>query len=88
MLNASLYDYSDAYTLVEGRITVVGQVANDTSLAVDRNDKVIFKNWALFTSCMSNIQNAEVDNAEDLDIVMPMYNLLKYGDICKKHQLV
>ena len=33
---------------------------------------------------MSNIQNAEVDNAEDLDIVMPMYNLLKYGDICKK----
>ena len=44
MLNASLYDYSDAYTLVEGRITVVGQVANDTSLAVDRNDKVIFKN--------------------------------------------
>ena len=37
---------------------------------------------------MSNIQNAEVDNAEDLDIVMPMYNLLKYGDICKKHQLV
>ena len=44
MLNASLYDYSDAYTLVEGRITVVGQVANDTSIAVDRNDKVIFKN--------------------------------------------
>ena len=44
MLNASLHDYSDAYTLVEGRITVVGQVANDTSLAVDRNDKVIFKN--------------------------------------------
>ena len=88
MLNASLYDYSDAYTLVEGRITVVGQVANDKSLAVYRNDKVIFKNWSLFTSCMSNIQNAEVDNAEDLDIVMPMYNLLKYGDICKKHQLV
>ena len=68
-LNASLCDYNDTYRLAEGRITAVGQGA-------DGNDKeVVFQNCAPFTSCISKINNAEVDNAKDLDIVMPMYNL-------------
>ena len=47
MLNANLCDYSDAYILVEGRITVVGQGADDTAIAADRNNKkVVFKNCA------------------------------------------
>ena len=42
--------------------------------------KVIFKNCALFTSCISKINNPQIDNAEYIDIVMPMYNLIEYSD--------
>ena len=41
---------------------------------------MIFKNWALFTKCISRINNKDIDNAQDIDIVMPMYNLIKYSD--------
>ena len=79
MLNASLCDYSDVYLLVEGRITVIGQGANNAEIGADRNNKeVVFQNCAPFIKCISKI-NAEVDNAEDLDIVIPMYNLLEYS---------
>ena len=48
MLDASLCDYSDAYVLVEGRITVFGQVVDAAAIAADRNYKeVVFKNCAL-----------------------------------------
>ena len=81
MLNASLCDYSDEYILAKGRITVVGQGADAASIAVDRNDKeVVFKNCALFTSCISKINNAVRDNCEDIDIIMTMYNLIEYSD--------
>ena len=79
MLKSSLCDYSDAYILVKGKITV-----NDTSDASadanNTNKKVIFKNCAPFTSCISEINNTQIDNAKDIDIVMPMYNLIKYSD--------
>ena len=72
MLKSSLCDYSDAYILVKGTIsinnTTAGAAANNT------NKKVIFKNCALFTNCISEINNTQVDNAKDIDIVMPMYN--------------
>ena len=42
--------------------------------------KVIFKDCAPFTNCISEINNTQVDNAKDLDIVMPMYNLIEYSD--------
>ena len=42
--------------------------------------KVIFKNCAPFTDCISKINNTQVDNAKDIDIVMPMYNLIEYSD--------
>ena len=41
--------------------------------------KVIFKNWAPFPNCISEINNAQVDNAKDIDIVMLMYNSIEYG---------
>ena len=79
MLRSSLCDYGDAYILVKGNISVnnnagAGAVANNT------NKKVIFKNCAPFTNCISKINNTQIDNAEYIDIVMPMYNLIEYSD--------
>ena len=67
MLKSSLYDYSDAYILVKGKMTVAdtsaaGAAANNT------NKKVIFKNCAPSTNCISEITNTQVDNAKDIDI--------------------
>ena len=74
MLNASLRNYIDAYILVEGTITVVAQGADAAAIAEDINDKkVVFRNCAPIIKCISKISNAEVYNAEDLDIVMQMY---------------
>ena len=42
--------------------------------------KVIFKNCAPFTNCISEINNTQIDNAKDIDIVMPMYNLKEYSN--------
>ena len=79
MLKSSLCDYSDAYILVKGTITVTNTAAADAD-ANNTNKKVIFKNCAPFTNCISEINNTQVDNAKDIDIVMPMYNLIKYSD--------
>ena len=79
MLKSSLCDYSDAYILVKGTISVNNTAAAGT--AVNNNDKkVIFKNCASFTNCISEINNTQIDNAKDIDIVMPMYNLIEYSD--------
>ena len=75
MLKSSLCDYSDAYILVKGTITV-----NNTAAANNTNKKVIFKNCAPFTNCISEINNTQIDNAKDINIVMPMYNLIEYSD--------
>ena len=45
-----------------------------------RNKGVTFKNCALFISCISRISNKDINNAQDFDIVMPMYNLVEYSD--------
>ena len=79
MLRSSLCDYSDAYILVKGNISV----NNTTGASADANNtnkKVIFKNCAPFTNCISEINNTQVDNAKYIDIVMPMYNLIEYSD--------
>ena len=80
MLKSSLCDYSDAYIFVKGTIT-----ANNTAGANNINRKVIFKNCAPFTNCISEINNTQVDNAKDIDIVMPMYNLIEYSDNYEKN---
>ena len=79
MLRSSLCDYSDAYILVKGNITV-NNTAADGAAANNTNKKVIFKNCAPFTNCISKINNTQIDNAEYIDIVMLMYNLIEYSN--------
>ena len=79
MLRSSLCGYSDAYILVKGTITVNNTAAQGAA-ANNTNKKVIFKNCAPFTNCISEINNTQIDNAKDIDIVMPMYNLIEYSD--------
>ena len=66
MLRYSLCDYSDSYILVKGNISVNKTAAADA--------------YAPFTDCISKINSTQVDNDKDIDIVMPMYNLIKYSD--------
>ena len=81
MLRSSLCDYADAYILVKGTITITGAGNDDAAKRLDeRNKGVIFKNCAPFTKCISRINNTDIDNAQDIDIVMPMYNLIEYSD--------
>ena len=78
MLKSSLCDYSDAYILVKGTISVNNTAAADAA-ANNTNKKVIFKNCAPFTNCISEIYNTQIDNAKNIDIIMPMYNLIEYS---------
>ena len=68
-------DSINAYIIVKGKIIVEGTNNNSK-----RNERVTFKNNAAFRSCISKINNTLTDNAEDLDIVMLMYNLLECGN--------
>ena len=78
MLRSDLCDFSDAYIVVKGTITVT-----DPDNA-KRNKSVAFKNNAPFINCISKINGVKIDNAEDLDVVMPMYNLLEYSKNYRK----
>ena len=80
-LKSSLCDYSDAYILLNGRITITGAGADDVERqANEKNKGVIFKDCASYINCKSEINNTEIDNAKDIDIVMQRYNLIEYGD--------
>ena len=79
MLRSSLCNYSDAYILVKGNISVKNTAAAGAA-ANDIGKKVIFKNCAPFTNCISKKNNTQIDNAEYIDIVMPMHNLIEYSD--------
>ena len=79
MLRSDLCDFSDAYIVVEGDITLEGD--NDAN---KRNKNLAFKNNAPFINCISKINGVKIDNAEDLDVVMPMYNLLEYSKNYRK----
>ena len=83
MLRSSLCDYSDAYILIKGNITVNNTAG--AAAANNTNKKVIFKNCAPFTSLISKINNTQIDHAEYIDIVMPMYNLIEYSDNYSKN---
>ena len=78
-LRLDLCDFSDAYIVMTGTITLDG-AAN----ANERTKSTAFKNNAPFTSCILKINNALIDNAEDLGAVIPMYNLLEYSKIYRK----
>ena len=73
--------YSDAYILVKGKITITGAGDDAAARQADERDKgVAFKDCASFNNCISEINNTQIDNAEDIDIVMSMYNLIEYSD--------
>ena len=81
MLRSNLRDYADAYILVKGTITITDAGDDDSAKRLDEGNKgVIFKTCAPFTKCISRIDNTYIDNAQDIDIVMPMYNLIEYSD--------
>ena len=62
-------------------ITITGAGDDAAARRADeRNNGVIFKNCAPFTKCICKTNNTEIDNAQDIDIVMPMYNLVEYND--------
>ena len=75
VLRSDLCDFRDAYIVVK----VIVTVSVDERDRDEMNRQVIFKNNAPFISCISKINDVLVENAEDLDIVMPMYNLLEYS---------
>ena len=79
MLRSSLCDYSDAYILVKGNI-IVNNTAADGAAANNANKKIVFKNCAPFTNCISKINNVEIDNTQCLDIIMPVFSLIEYSD--------
>ena len=86
MLRSHLCDYSDAYILVNGKITVTanGDNNNTNNIRDKRNRPLILKNNAPFVSCITRINGKLIEDAEDLDIVMPMYNLLEYSKNYRK----
>ena len=78
ILRSSLCDYSDAYIFVKGNIAFIN--TGTAEAPTNRDKKVIFKNCALCTNCISKINNTQIDNAEHTDIVMLMYSLIEYSD--------
>ena len=70
MLRSDLCNYSDAYVWIKGKVTVT-----DPNNNANFDRRLMLKNNAPFISCISKINGELVENAEDLDIVIPMYNL-------------
>ena len=79
-LRNDLCDFNDAYIVVTGKITVTNSGNNDNVY----NRKVSFKNSAPFFNCTLRINSQLIEDAQDLDIVIPMYNLLYYSKIFRK----
>ena len=76
MLKSGLWNFSDAYILVNGKISV-------TVLAAGRGNKnkeVIFKNCSPFTDWIRETNNTKIDHAKEIDVVMPVYSLIEYSD--------
>ena len=86
MVRSNLCDYSDAYILVKGTITVTAPGANNNANNIrdKRNRPLILKNSAPFVSCITRINGELIEDADDLDIVMYMYNLLEYSKNYRK----
>ena len=76
-----LCDYGDAQVLVKGNITIVGKGADTAATEGDKGDKkIIFKTCTPLADCINEINNTQLDNAKDVDFVMPMYHLIEYSD--------
>ena len=77
MLRSDICDFSDACIVVKRDITLTE--TNGRGIIDIRNRPLAFKSNAPFTNCISKINNLLIGNAEDLDVVIPMYNLLEYS---------
>ena len=77
MLKSSLCDYSDAYMLVKGTISIAPQAGANPN---NGSKEVVFKFCAPFTDCISEINNTQIDNSMDINVVMSMDNLIEYSD--------
>ena len=85
MLRSDLCHFNDAYIVVKGTITVNAQnIAKKKNNNNNNNKAVAFKNNAPFINYISKIIGIKIDNAEDLDVVMPMYHLIEYSKNYKK----
>ena len=95
MLGSDLCDYSDAYIIVKGNITFGKKTFTANDFDAPNNTaanatatlwwkKLVFKDNAPFISWISKINGVQIDNAEDLDVLMPMYNLLEYSKNYRK----
>ena len=86
MLKSNLCDYSDAYILVKGTVTVTAPGVNNNANNIrdKRNRPLILKNNAPFVSCITRINGELIEDANDLDMVIPMYNLLEYSKNYRK----
>ena len=69
VLTSSLSNYNDTYVLVRGNITIIEHKAT----------QIKFKNYVPFTKCITKIDGTAIDDAEDLDLVIPIYNLIEYS---------
>ena len=69
ILTSNIYDYSNAYILVRGDITIIGHQVT----------QVAFKNCTQFTKCITKIDGTTIDGAENLDLAIPMCNLIEYS---------
>ena len=79
MISSNLCDYSDPYILVKGTITVPNMAAAGAAVN-NTNKQLLFKRCAPFTDCITKVKNTQVDDAQKIDIVMSMYNLIEYSD--------
>ena len=86
MLRSNLCDYSDAYMLVKCTITVTAPGVNNNAdnIRDKRNRPLILKNNAPFVSCITRINGELIEDADDLDLVMSVYNLLEYSKNYRK----
>ena len=86
MLRSNLCDHSDAYILVKGIITVTAPGVNNNANNIrdKRNRPIILKNNAPFVSCITRINGELIEDGDDLDIVICMYNLLEYSKNYRK----
>ena len=85
ILRSDLCSFSDAYIVAKGDITLTKDA--DRGFIDMRNRSLAFKNNAAFTNFISKINSISVDNAWDLDVVMPMYNLIQYSKNYKKNNM-
>ena len=76
-----MYDYSDAYVLDKGTISIAAQAEKNRN---NGNKEEVFKSCAPFTDCISEIDITQIDNAKHIDVITPMYNLIEYSDNCSK----